>query len=152
MEASGKESRGSGTAAATVTAAMTADGDATQVDVTTELKITGRPAQFGRGMINDVGGKLLGQFADCLATTLGQPSAEEAAPAGAATETSTTGSADAADESSPDEVTAEQARVEVEPIDLLEITGARAAMRRYAPAAVVAALLALLVWFIVRRR
>ncbi|MGH8826371.1 MAG: SRPBCC family protein, partial [Jiangellaceae bacterium] len=68
IEASGKESRGSGTAAATVTATLTAaDGDQTQVDVTTDLKITGRPAQFGRGMLDDVGAKLLGQFAECLA-------------------------------------------------------------------------------------
>lgn len=164
MEASGKESRGSGTAAATVTATMTADGDTTQVNVTTELKITGRPAQFGRGMINDVGGKVLSQFADCLATTLGRPAAG-AETAGAPTVGATTagaggasgaagvaGETDPAEGSSPDEVAAEQARVEVQPIDLLEITGAQAVIRRYGPFAAVAALLAVVVWFVIRRR
>ena len=38
--------------------------------VVTDLAITGRPAQFGRGVLNDVGNKLIGQFADCLATTI----------------------------------------------------------------------------------
>ena len=77
IEASGKDARSAGTAAATVTATLTGAGDTTTVDVVTDLKITGRPAQFGRGMIAEVSGKLLGQFADCLAETLGS------APAGA---------------------------------------------------------------------
>jgi len=77
VEASGKDARSAGTAAATVTATLTGAGDTTTVDVVTDLKITGRPAQFGRGMIAEVSGKLLGQFADCLAETLGS------APAGA---------------------------------------------------------------------
>jgi carbon monoxide dehydrogenase subunit G len=70
VSAKGRETRGSGTAAATVTASMTGDGDSTRVSVVTDLAITGRPAQFGRGVMNDVGNKLLGQFADCLADRL----------------------------------------------------------------------------------
>jgi hypothetical protein len=49
--------------------------------VDTELKITGRPAQFGRGVIQDVGGKLLDQFAACLATRLAEPAVDETAAA-----------------------------------------------------------------------
>jgi len=70
IEASGKEARGSGTAAATVTAVLTADGNQTRAEVVTDLNITGRPAQFGRGVMADVGAKLIGQFADCLAEEL----------------------------------------------------------------------------------
>src|SRR4051812_3522173 len=70
IEASGKEARGSGTASATVTAVLTAQGNQTRAEVVTDLNITGRPAQFGRGVMADVGAKLIGQFADCLAEEL----------------------------------------------------------------------------------
>ncbi|HEX6498888.1 MAG TPA: SRPBCC domain-containing protein [Micromonosporaceae bacterium] len=70
IEAHGRESRGSGTAAATVTAVLEPVGDTTRVRVSTDLHVTGRPAQFGRGMIADVSGKLVDQFAACLAQEL----------------------------------------------------------------------------------
>lgn len=64
IEGSGKESRGTGTAKALVTAAMTVAGpNATRVDVTTQLTITGKAAQFGKGVMQDVAGRLVGQFA-----------------------------------------------------------------------------------------
>lgn len=68
--ARGQETRGSGTANATVTATLAAQGVQTEVTVVSNLQVTGRPAQFGRGVMNDVGAKLLGQFADCLSETL----------------------------------------------------------------------------------
>lgn len=75
MEAKGKDKRGNGTAGATVTATMTEAGpDRTDVEVLTDLSITGKPAQFGRGVIQDVSDKLLGQFMDCLEQRLGGPS------------------------------------------------------------------------------
>jgi carbon monoxide dehydrogenase subunit G len=75
--AQGKDARGSGTAAATVTATLTEAGAAeTTVHVLTDLNITGKPAQFGRGVMTDVGNKLIGQFADCLANKLGEGDAE----------------------------------------------------------------------------
>src|SRR4051794_29250089 len=80
VEATGKDIRSAGTAAATVTATLAADGDRTAVEVITDLTVTGRPAQFGRGMIAEVGSKLIGQFADCLANTMGE---QETAPADA---------------------------------------------------------------------
>jgi carbon monoxide dehydrogenase subunit G len=72
IEATAKEARGNGTAQATITAQLhDAGGTSTDVTVTTDLAITGRPAQFGRGVMAEVGNKLLGRFADCLAGELG---------------------------------------------------------------------------------
>jgi carbon monoxide dehydrogenase subunit G len=71
IDASGRDSRGNGTAKATVTAAMVADGpDKTAVTMVTNMTITGRPAQFGRGVISDVADKIIGQFAGCVAEKL----------------------------------------------------------------------------------
>jgi carbon monoxide dehydrogenase subunit G len=83
IEARGKETRGSGTATARVTAQLFDNGaDSTRVAVTTDLSITGKPAQFGRGVMSDVGNKLLGRFADCLAGELGSdPALAAPAPA-----------------------------------------------------------------------
>jgi uncharacterized protein len=72
IEARGKETRGSGTASARVTAQMRAEGEGTRVTVSTDLSITGKPAQFGRGVMADVGGRILGQFAECLSRKLAQ--------------------------------------------------------------------------------
>jgi carbon monoxide dehydrogenase subunit G len=72
IDAKGKDQRGNGTAAATITAKLADEGGQTRVDVVTDLNITGRPAQFGRGVMTDVGNKLLGQFADKLAAQLGE--------------------------------------------------------------------------------
>jgi len=81
IEAKGKDKRGNGTAAAGVTAELTADGDAaTKVTVTTDLNITGKPAQFGRGVMQEVSDKLLGQFASCLETKLGTQGDADAEP------------------------------------------------------------------------
>jgi uncharacterized protein len=86
MEAQGKDKRGNGTAGATVTAVLTSAGpESTDAEVVTDLTITGKPAQFGRGVIQDVSDKLLGQFIDCLETKLRgeEEAAPEAAPAAA---------------------------------------------------------------------
>jgi carbon monoxide dehydrogenase subunit G len=87
IDAKGRDSRGAGNAAATITADLSADGDRTKVTVSTDLKITGKIAQFGSGMIQEVSKKLLGQFVDCLESKLTTPAAEpvaEPAPATAA--------------------------------------------------------------------
>jgi carbon monoxide dehydrogenase subunit G len=82
VDAKGKDKRGNGTAGATVTLAMTASGDSTDVSVDTDLAITGKPAQFGRGVMQDVSDKLLGQFVACLEQRL--TATGEAATAAAA--------------------------------------------------------------------
>jgi uncharacterized protein len=70
IEANGKETRGGGTAQAIVTSILRPGDEGTVVDVVTDLAITGKPAQFGRGVMVDVGNKILGQFADALAAEL----------------------------------------------------------------------------------
>ena len=78
MEATGKETRGAGTASATVRAALGPDasGSGTQVTMHTTMNVTGRPAQFGRGVIVEVGGKLVEQFAQNLAHLIAGDTAE----------------------------------------------------------------------------
>ena len=66
----GKESRGTGNAAATVTAQLYDAGDRTRVTVDTDLKVVGKLAQFGSGMLQQVSEKLLGQFVESLEAKL----------------------------------------------------------------------------------
>jgi carbon monoxide dehydrogenase subunit G len=94
LEASGKETRGAGTASASVRSELVGEGDKTSVTVLTNLNVTGKPAQFGRGVMNEVGSRLIGIFADNLAQMIqawntgpaqqAAPAAGEAAPAGEA--------------------------------------------------------------------
>ncbi len=70
IKASGKETRGSGNAAALVTAQLKDEGDATTVVITTDLTISGKAAQFGRGVLADVSTNLIGQFARNLEADL----------------------------------------------------------------------------------
>ncbi len=104
IEAKGKDKRGNGTAGANVSATMTANGDSTDVVVVTDLAITGKPAQFGRGVMQDVSDKLLGQFVACVEKKLGGGDQEEPAePAAAAPAAS---AAAPASDSAPAETTA----------------------------------------------
>ena len=86
IDAMGKDKRGNGTAGAHVTATMTEDGTSTRVEVLTDLNITGKPAQFGRGVMQDVSDKLLGQFTACLEQKVGDSSAASTAAAAATDE------------------------------------------------------------------
>ncbi|MEV6240588.1 SRPBCC family protein [Lentzea sp. NPDC051838] len=120
MKAAGKDTRGNGTASAVVTFQV---GDT--VEVETELSVTGRPAQLGRGLISEVSGKLVDQFAECLASTLGSVD--------------------------PDEV-AQQQHLRVvpdEPIDLIDTAGVPV-LKRVLPIA--AAVLAVVLFVVLRRR
>lgn len=131
VEASGRDTRASGTAAATVTATLKPEGDSTRVEVTTDLTVTGKPAQFGRGMLSDVSGRLIGQFADCLAAELSGP--EPVPPAQDA--------ATVAPETQPE--------AEVEPIDVLKLSVGTAAAR-YAGLIALSAGAAVLTWLVIR--
>ncbi|WP_433167910.1 SRPBCC family protein [Kribbella sp. CA-247076] len=78
VEAKGKDRRGNSTASVRVTARLESAGaDSTAVSVDTDLTVTGRPATFGRGLIQDVSDQLLAQFITCLTTTLTTPAAAE---------------------------------------------------------------------------
>nr|WSS67225.1 SRPBCC family protein [Streptomyces sp. NBC_01175] len=84
---SGSETRGSGTASATVTATLAAGPDGTRVHVRTDLDITGRPARFGRGIMTEVGDRLVQQFADRLEGVLRErPGSGGQVPAASAAE------------------------------------------------------------------
>lgn len=133
IEARGQEMRGSGTANATITATLNEKGDETDVTVVSKLLVTGRPAQFGRGVMNDVGAKLLGQFADCLSTRLaGTEEAEEAedttelAPAAAPTANGTR-------TASEQEITRAAGAAPPQPASAAEPAAASAAPRADAP-------------------
>jgi carbon monoxide dehydrogenase subunit G len=163
IEASAKEARGSGTATATITAQMQDDGgSATNVTVTTDLAITGKPAQFGRGVMEEVGNKLLGRFADCLAETLGSgepapapaaesPAAESPAaePPAAAVAAATVGTPTPAARPSP-APTPLRRPGENEAIDLLGTAG-MPVLKRAAPV-IVGLVVVFLFWRLVRRR
>jgi carbon monoxide dehydrogenase subunit G len=91
IEATGSDRRHNGTAAVTVTASFTSNGEQTDVEVLTNLAITGKPAQFGDEVISDVSERLLDQFVDCLSGRfidgLGEATAvsvESGVPAGSA--------------------------------------------------------------------
>lgn len=90
VDAQGRDSRGNGTASAKATLTMTDDGGKTKVNVLTEMQVTGKPAQFGRGVMADVGDKILGQFASCLADEFG--SSTSGGPAAATVTGTDTGS------------------------------------------------------------
>lgn len=139
IDGRGKEARGTGNAAATVTLQLHESGDHTRVTVDTDLKIVGKLAQFGSGMLQQVSEKLLGQFVDALEAKL----AEGKAPAAAAEPAAAAPVAAAA----PPRVVAAP---EPEPIDLLDLAGG-GAIQKYAIAGV-AALVVLLLILVVRRR
>ncbi|GHF49033.1 carbon monoxide dehydrogenase subunit G [Amycolatopsis bartoniae] len=149
IKASGKDSRGAGTAAATVTVTLTEEGGGTKGTVSTDLNVTGRPAQFGRGMISEVGGKILDQFAGNLADKLTvadepEPVAEAATPAPAAQQPEQKPKLEAVKPSEPKET---------EAIDLFDLAG-NSVLKRLGPALAAVAALVTIVAIIrtIRRR
>lgn len=77
LTASGRDTRGQGTASAAITAELTEAGDRTHVSLLTDLTVTGKVAQFGRGVLGDVSNKLLAQFVENLEATVLAPGAGE---------------------------------------------------------------------------
>ena len=101
VDAKGKDKRGNGTAGAKVTVVMTDADGSTDVSVDTDLAITGKPAQFGRGVMQDVSDKLLGQFVACLEQRLAAPEPDPEPVAAAAPESAPSPSAAAPVSSTP---------------------------------------------------
>jgi carbon monoxide dehydrogenase subunit G len=168
IKASGRDTRGQGNASATITATMTPDGDGTNVRVVTDLTVTGKVAQFGRGVLADVSSKLIGQFVSTLEKDLeaggtataptnpGPESAEESAEGSADSASDSrvdtdgsgaNGSGPAAQASGPRRIEAPEA----EPVDLLAVAGG-STMKRLAPVAAVVALVLLVLLRRSRRR
>ena len=136
LRAEGRDTRGQGTASATVTATLASTGPATDVHITTDLDVTGKVAQFGRGVLGEVSEKLLGQFVGELEQSVLAGSETPAQPAA--------GSTDAA----PADPSAKRLidSPEKPPVDLLDAAGG-SVLRRAGPL-----LLALAVVLLFRRR
>jgi carbon monoxide dehydrogenase subunit G len=83
LSAQARELRGRGGGQATIQSTLTRLDGGTRVNIVTDMTLSGAVAQYGRGMVEDVAGQLVGRFADCLRTQL-VPAAEEAAAAPAA--------------------------------------------------------------------
>ncbi len=140
LDASGRDTSGAGNAAAEVTAEMTEDGDGTKIVITTELKVTGKVAQFGRGVMADVSEKLIGQFVESLEQKL-----LESSPAGEAQETKTevAGSPSGGETETTETGPRKIDMPEPEPVDLLDTAGAPL-VKRFGPFGLVALVLVLL--------
>jgi hypothetical protein len=110
LQAEGRDTRGQGNASATVTATLEPEGDGTTVNIDTDLNITGKVAQFGRGVMADVSSKLLGQFAENL---------QRDVLSGGTSTTSTPGEADTQPNEGPRRIDSKEA----EPIDLVDAAG-----------------------------
>jgi uncharacterized protein len=163
LRGKGRDLGGKGNADALITAQLTeATATSTKVVVTTDLNITGKVAQFGRGALADVSNKLLVQFVDNLETTvLNQPTGAAAAEAVVTAEAAApdtllsvaedpVAAAPAAEASEPTKPTIRKIdSKEVEPLDLLDTAGS-VMLKKFAPVGGVALLL--LIWLFRRRR
>jgi uncharacterized protein len=119
INGSGRDSRGSGNAAATITTQLREDGDKTRVTVDTDLKIVGKLAQFGSGMLQQVSEKLVGQFVASLEAKLAEGNSAAAEPVVGPD----------GREARPQPV----AQPEPAPLDLVDLVGP-AMIKKYAPA------------------
>ncbi|WP_063058144.1 SRPBCC family protein [Nocardia sienata] len=146
LEGGGRETRGNGTAKAVITCRLVESDGITDVFVDTDLAITGKPAQFGRGALADVAGSLIGTFADNLAAeiTAAAPGNGQAAASTPAT------SEEAAPEPGPAPVTRIAPRRSAEPIDLMAAAGVTA--ERQLLLGLGAAVVVLLLLLVRRRR
>jgi uncharacterized protein len=116
LQADGKDSRGQGTASATITSTLHDEGNgSTRVHVETDMHITGRAAQFGRGLQQSVAEKILGRFADCLEEEIKGGGAAQEAESDASAETEPSANGAAEEESQGG---AAQQKDEVEALDL----------------------------------
>lgn len=139
IEGTGKETRGSGTAKAVVTTALTEEGpDRTRVDVTTDLTVTGKPAQFGRGVMQDVAGRIIDQFSANLEAVIAASGAPNVTPG---TET----------DSSATESTAPAMPQAADSIDLLGTAGAPV-LKRALPVILGLVTVIGIIWLIARRK
>jgi hypothetical protein len=169
LNASGRDTRGQGNASALITATMVPDGDGTKVSVVTDLTVTGKVAQFGRGVLAEVSSKLLGQFVDALEADLASSGSEggsgespfeaendsgsaeaTAEPAASEAEGGAASAADSSAAASPSSDSSEPTTVrkisapEAEPVDLLAVAGGSTLKRLLPVAGVVVVLVVVL--------
>lgn len=153
----GRDTRGAGNAQALITAQMRPEGDRTTVDIVTDLTVSGKVAQFGRGVMQDVSTKLLGQFAECLESKIGEPEAIEeiaAASAEAAGDTPVDAVADAPSEHTPAHAAPAPSKQDDDDavLDLGDVGLGKVLVKRYGAAAGgLVVLLAIIAWLSRRR-
>ena len=136
LKAEGRDTRGQGNASANVTVVLSPDGEGTLVEIETDLTVSGKVAQFGRGVMADVSAKLLAQFAECLQSKVA--AGELGGAAVTAPVAGTPGGARTIE------------APEVEAVDLMKAAGG-AVMKRLVPTVVVAAVVVgLAVWLVSR--
>lgn len=144
LKAEGRDTGGKGNASALITAQLTSKGaSSTHVQVSTDLTITGKVAQFGRGAMADVSTKLLGQFVENLETTVLKKTAApaEAAPAPAPAAAATAPTNGAGTSAAPSQPTVRKIdQPEAAPLDLANVAGG-AMLKRLLPVVGVVGLL-----------
>lgn len=156
LRAEGRETRGQGNASATITAVLQSLDQGTKVSLSTDLQISGKVAQFGRGVLADVSNKLIGQFVENLETTvLGAGSSPAQASTLRGPGSASRGEGTIKD--TADRTTASHSGPRaihsppVEPVDLLDVAGAPVA-RRVVPALGTVLAIVVVVALIRRRR
>jgi carbon monoxide dehydrogenase subunit G len=157
LKADGKDARGQGTASATITSTLTEEDGGTKVHVETDMRLTGRAAQFGRGVQQEVATKLINQFAECLEKEImGENTREEPEQPEAAEEPEEAASAnDSAEEDEGEQEEKPKRRViqqdhDVEPLDLGEASR-EAVLRRVIPLVAGLGALIVVIWLVRRR-
>jgi uncharacterized protein len=153
LKADGKDARGQGTASATITSTLEDEGNgSTRVHVETDMQLTGRAAQFGRGVQQEVAEKLLGQFAECLENEIMGGGGEEEPEEDETEETPAEGADEEEEEEQPRRRIIQQDQ-EVEPLDLGEASREAVLKRLKAAAPIVAGVgaLVVVVWLLRRR-
>lgn len=132
IDAKGRDSRGAGNASAMITAQLREEGGATAVSISTDLKVSGKVAQFGRGIMADVSKKLLGQFVECLEAKLASGSDSDG-PGSSTTQTTSSTS---------------EASAEPEALDLMGLAGS-AVTKRLLPLVAGVVVVAGVIWYLV---
>lgn len=151
ISARGNEARGGGTANADVSARLTAVEGGTEVVVETNIDVTGKPAQFGRGVMADVGHKIIDTFSECLSHRLAgeEEAPEEEAAEEAAAEGAPAAEAAAPAATGPRKVVSQEP--ETEALDLFDVAGGATA-KRVVPLIAVLLGIGIIIWLLRRRR
>ena len=162
LKADGKDARGQGTASATITSTLTEEEGGTKVHVETDMHLTGRAAQFGRGVQQEVATKLINQFAECLEKKImgentrdepEQPEETEEAEEQqeAAVSANGSGGQDEGEQEEKPKRRVIQQDHDVEPLDLGEASR-EAVIKRVVPLVAGLGALLVVVWLVRRRR